>query len=214
MSSLNASANIQENKQIPFFESSNVSPSSSYTGTVSPDNGYEGFKNANIKIWNPFISIGYWGGREMSSLTPTNFYNAENAFSSQNFYIGKCLIPSIAYLQKSITDVSITNNNNEIIHTINFNRVINSNLYIDYITFGNIMLSYTNNVVFVVYFFSWMTDFKVYDSYGISEVRHEYKDIGRIETVEWSSKRDKKLNLILNYGSLSYSEFKNKAGTF
>ena len=150
----------------------------------------------------------------MSSLTPTNFYIAKNAFSSQNFYIGKCLIPSIAYLQKSITDVSITNNNNEIIHTINFNRVINSNLYIDYITFGNIMLSYTNNVVFVVYFFSWMTDFKVYDSYGISEVRHEYKDIGRIETVKWSSKRDKKLNLILNYGSLSYSEFKNKAGTF
>lgn len=154
MSSLNASANIQENKQIPFFEPPNISPSSSYTGTISPDNGYEGFKNANIKIWNPFISIGYWGGGMMSSLTPTNFYAAENALSSQSFYIGKYLIPSIAYLQESITDVSSTNNSNEIIHTINFNRVINSNLYIDYITFGNIMLLYTNNIVFVVYFFS------------------------------------------------------------
>lgn len=150
----------------------------------------------------------------MSSLTPTNFYAAENALSSQSFYIGKYLIPSITYLQKSITDVSSTNNSNEIIHTINFNRVINSNLYIDYITFGNIMLSYTNNIVFVVYFFSRMTGFKVYDSYGITNIRHEYKDIGRIETVEWNSKRNKKLNLILNYGSLSYNEFKNEAGTF
>lgn len=214
MSSLNASANIQENKQVPFFETSNVTPSSSYTGTIFPDIGYDGIKNANIKIWNPFINYGSWDGAMLASMTSKTYCNIYNPLSSQNYYIGKCLVPNIRYLQDYITDVTITQNNRNINHIIDFTSKIASDLYIKEITFGQISLNYSN-VSFTTYFFTR----NILDFYNIGSIAiinyNSFYNNAQVTGVEWKTQQDKKINMIINYSEdLSYSSFKNEVGSF